>query len=251
MLQRAGIALAETKQIMVWRRLQSRLQALGLDNFDDYRRRLESDEEEVTQCVNAITTNVTAFFREAQHFDFLAHHLPELVARQPRVRLWSAGCSTGEEPYSMAMVVAECLADSGPDVRILATDINTRAVAQARQGVYALDEVAGLSPERLRRHCLRGRGPNQGRLRIRPEIAARVRFECQNLQAEWPMKGPFDCIFCRNVAIYFSRPVQRQLLSRFAAILRSGGHLMLGHSESIIQNSDLFQWCGGTIYRRR
>lgn len=251
MFQRSGITLSDSKKVMVWRRLQHRFQELDVENFGQYRRRLEHDSGEATLCVNAITTNVTAFFREPQHFEWISQHLPDLIARQSRVRLWSAGCSTGEEPYSLAMVVAECLGQREHDVRILATDINTEAVEKARRGIYRMDSIDGLSAKRLQRHCQRGCQANEDWMRIRSTLKERVNFQCLNLQQPWPMNGPFDYVLCRNVAIYFPRPTQKKLLDRLAELLRPGGYLMLGHSESLIQHGEIFEWCGGTIYRRR
>jgi chemotaxis protein methyltransferase CheR len=179
--------------------------------------------------------------------------LPDAIKRNNvsrRIRIWSAGCSTGEEPYCLAMVASESLPPSQRwDFKILATDIDSEVVAQAQRGVYGLDRMASVPETRLRRFFRRGAGDQIGNVRVREEIAQRVTFRTLNLMHEWPMRGPFDIIFCRNVMIYFDQPTRERLVSRFAQLLAPGGYLCIGHSESI-HGAVPFKLVGKTIYRR-
>jgi len=167
-----------------------------------------------------------------------------------RLRCWSAGCSTGEEPYSIAMVLRETLPEQGWDTRILATDLDSDVVAKAQRGVYAQERVNGISPERLRRWFLRGKGNNDGMVQVRPPLRELIAFRQLNLMHEWPISGPLDFIFCRNVVIYFDKPTQKVLFDRYAELLPVGGHLFIGHSESLFKVSDRFKLIGKTIYRK-
>ena len=254
--QQTGIVLSETKQDLVYGRLTKRLRRLGLDSFEAYCQVLQTgDAAEVEQLVNAITTNLTMFFREAHHFEHLATILlPALLdakAHNRRLRLWSAGCSTGEEPYSMAMVCKEVIpATGGWDVKILATDIDSNVLATAQQGIYSAERVQGMSPQRLQRWFRKGQGGHAGLVRVLPELQQLITFRQLNLMHAWPMRGPFDVIFCRNVVIYFDKTTQRQLFERFAALLDARGHLFVGHSESLFTVTDRFELLGKTIYRR-
>lgn len=252
-----GIVLSDAKRDMVYSRLVRRLRELGLDGFDAYCRRLEEDGgEELNNCINAITTNLTAFFRENHHFEHLQHAvLPELVRRRAdkrRIRIWSAGCSTGEEPYSIAMVVRGCAhLNNGWDVKILATDLDSNVLDAASRGVYSEERVAGMAPERLKRWFLRGTGGgSQGKVRVRPELQQPITFRRLNLLHPWPHQGPLDVIFCRNVVIYFSKDTQKDLFNRFAEMLPLGGILFIGHSESLFNVCDRFKLIGNTIYQR-
>lgn len=255
-LERTGIALADHKRELVYGRLSKRLRSLGLDSFSGYCAHIEQHEEELHELVNAITTNLTAFFREHYHFDYLGGTvLPELLrsnADSRRIRIWSAGCSTGEEPYSIAMVVREAVPESLRwDVKILATDIDTNVLDRARAGVYPEERVADV-PEHYRRRWLgRGSGEDAGKVRVRDELRDMIAFRRLNLMEEWPMRGPFDVIFCRNVVIYFDKATQRRLFGRYAEILRPGGHLFVGHSETLFKVSDRFELIGRTTYRRK
>ncbi len=251
--ERTGIVLSDAKRDMVYGRLARRLRALGLRSFGDYLARLlDGDAEEMVAFTNALTTNLTAFFREAHHFDYLQQTLlPTLLRekRQRRLRIWSAGCSTGEEPYSIAMVVRETVPDDW-DAKILATDLDSDVVSHAREGIYRAERVEGLSRERLRRWVRRGRGDKAHLVRMAPALREIITFKTLNLMESWPMRGPFDLIFCRNVVIYFSKETQRVLFDRFADYLPSGGHLFIGHSESLHRVSDRFRLLGQTIYRK-
>ncbi|TVQ70908.1 MAG: protein-glutamate O-methyltransferase CheR [Chromatiaceae bacterium] len=249
----AGIVLSEVKRDLVYGRLQRRLRALGLRRFSDYCELLENDDgEERELCVNALTTNLTSFFREPHHFDHLQKDLlPKLVRAHAdrRLRIWSAGCSTGEEPYSIAMVVAETV-PADWDVRILATDLDTNVVATAAAGRYSADRVQGVSEARRRRWFLRGKGANQGMVRVRPELQELIRFRPLNLLEPWPVRGAFDVIFCRNVVIYFDKSTQKVLFDRFAGQMKPDGRLFIGHSETLHKVSDRFRLLGNTIYGR-
>jgi chemotaxis protein methyltransferase CheR len=247
--RRAGICLSPAKKDMVYSRLARRLRSLGLRSFGDYLARLEQgDEAEWEAFTNALTTNLTAFFREAHHFDLLARHVAEHRGGRP-VRLWSAATSTGEEAYSLAITMMEVFASYTPPVTILATDIDTQALAWARSGVYPEERVAKLSRERLRRFFLRDAGTPAGRVRVRDELKAIITFAPLNLlDPFWSVRGPFDAIFCRNVMIYFDKPTQYRILEKLAPLLAPHGLLFAGHSESLTHAADLFRPCGRTVY---
>lgn len=249
----AGIALQDCKRELVYSRLARRLRALGLDRFDVYLDRVEADEAELARFVNALTTNLTAFFREPHHFGYLSRVLVPQWRKERRepVRIWSAGCSTGEEAYSIAMTLAEALPEGRPEVRILATDLDTDVLARAEAGIYARDRVEGLDRARLRRWFQRGRGTREGWMRVVPELRERIRFRPLNLFQPWPMRHPLDVIFCRNVTIYFDKPTQRTLYRRFHEALAPGGHLFVGHAETLFRVCDDFERVGQSVYRKR
>lgn len=253
-MQNAGIVLGPSKRQLVQGRLVRRIRELGLKSFAqycDYVR--DSGPEELVNLINAITTNVTSFFRENHHFEQLAKKmLPEAMKRNAqsrRIRIWSAGCSSGEEPYSIAMTVAEIMpAGQRWDLKILATDIDSEMVATASSGIYADDRVNGISNERQRQWMLRGSGEHADMLRMKPELTSLITFKPLNLLGDWPIAGPFDVIFCRNVMIYFDQPTRDKILSRFARLLAPGGYLCIGHSESIHGTSLPYRLVGRTIY---
>jgi len=243
----AGIRLPEAKREMVYARLSRRLRSLGIGSFDDYVRFLELEPAEWEHCTNALTTNVTAFFREEHHFAVLAEHARATAKAGEAFRVWSAGCSTGEEPYTIAM----CLADAIPqcDFRVTATDIDTQVLASGRAGVYPLNSVLKLPESRQKRFFLRGTGRNEGQARVRREIASHVEFMRLNLmEREWPFEGPLDAIFCRNVMIYFDKPTQHALVERFAKLLRPEGLFFAGHAESLLDQGRHFRLRGQTVY---
>lgn len=248
--QVAGIHLHEGKQGLVRTRLSPRLRALGLADYGGYLAYLRSPdgEAEMPRMLEALTTNKTSFFREPGHFRFLSEELVPAWEREgsEEVRLWSAGCSSGEEPYTIALL----LGARAPalKVRILATDLSQRMLERARAGVYREEAIAEI-PETLRRLGLEP-GPMTGTRRIRKEIADRVRFARLNLMDPWPMKGRFDAIFCRNVMIYFDRPTQERLVNRFADVLVPGGHLFIGHAESLTGIRHPLRYVLPAIYRR-
>ncbi|WP_439598652.1 CheR family methyltransferase [Falsiroseomonas sp.] len=246
----SGIALSDSKRDLVYGRLRRRLRALRLDSFAAYLEVLEGPEgaEERVRMINAITTNLTGFFREAHHFEHLAQAvLPNLPRGQRRLRIWSAGCSSGEEPYTIAMTLRSAMPDlAGWDARILATDIDTDMVAHGEAGRYAADRAAAIPPQ-LRRTHTQAAGAE---VEMGPELKSLISFLPLNLLEAWPMRGPFDAIFCRNVVIYFDKPTQRTLFDRFADMLCPGGHLFVGHSETLFRVSERFQHLGRTIYRK-
>lgn len=253
----AGIELSDAKRELVYGRLARRLRALGLPDFDAYCRLLEErGSQERANFVNAITTNVTQFFREDHHFDFLTNEaFPRLTkarAGSRRLRIWSSACSTGQEPYSIAMTTAAALNQSGNwDWRILATDIDTNALARARAGVYTRAEAEALLDDPSRRRWIKKVPGIADSVRIDPELAKNVYFRSLNLMEQWPMSGPLDVIFCRNVVIYFSEETQRRLFARMRQLLSPDGYLFIGHSESMLHSTDLFEAVGRTVYRPR
>lgn len=254
--ERTGIVLSDLKRDMTYGRLVRRLRELKLSSFDEYCALLKSgDEDELINLTNAITTNLTSFFREPHHFEFLSQELlPKLLASKAdrRLRIWSAGCSSGEEPYTIAMTILESVPQiRNWDIRILATDLDYNMVSRAASGIYTEERVNGIDARRQKRWFRRGRGENAGMVRVSPELQNLITFKQLNLLHEWPMKGPFDIIFCRNVVIYFNKETQRELFSRYADIMTPDGHLFIGHSESLYKVSDRFELLGRTIYRRR
>ncbi|SEJ09241.1 CheR family methyltransferase [Frateuria terrea] len=254
-----GIALSEQKHQLVQGRLARRLRALGLKDFGAYCELLRTEpERELGELASAISTNVTAFFREVHHFEALANEmLPRWLEQKrregDRLRIWSAGCSSGEEPYSLAMVLAEALERCGRnvDAKILATDLSPAALAAAQKGVYPVERLDGVSAERRRRWFLRGEGEYAGLACVHPKLRELTTIAPLNLLHAWPMQGPFDAIFCRNVVIYFDQPTKQKLFHRFAGLLPTGAPLFLGHSESMHGLSDEFELIGRTIYRKR
>ncbi len=256
--EHTGIVLSDAKKELVYGRLSRRLRKLGLNSFDVYCDLLEKtdNDDEFVNFVNAVTTNLTSFFRENHHFEFLSQTvIPWLLrenASSRRIRIWSAGCSTGEEPYSVAMVLRESIPDiDNWDVRLLATDIDSSVLETASQGVYTEERINGLSKQRARRWFRRGTGEQQGNVKVSRELQNLITFKQLNLMHPLPMRGPFDIIFCRNVVIYFDKPTQRVLFDKYANIMRHDGYLFIGHSENLFQVSDRFEALGQTMYRRK
>ena len=245
----AGIKLSAQKRNMVYNRLLRRLRAHGVDSFGAYLELVQADSASERQAfVNALTTNLTYFFREAHHFPVLVDHLMNLPTTNPLV-IWSAACSTGEEPYSMAMAVIEAFATDTPPVRIIASDLDTEALATAERGVYALDKLDALSQLRLKKFFLKGTGARAGYARIRPEVQRLVDFRQLNLHdGPWDIPAPLAAIFCRNVMIYFNKETQAKILARFLPLLRPNGLLFAGHSENFFYNAaDIFRNRGKTV----
>ncbi len=250
-----GISLSDAKRDLVYGRLSRRLRDLGLQSFDQYCRLLDSgDDTELENFINAITTNLTSFFREPHHFEFLTKTaLPTLIKnrQQRRLRIWSAGCSTGEEPYSLAMAVKEVVPTlDGWDLRILATDLDTNVVQTAKTGVYRDERIEGLSKPRKHNWFRAGRDAQKGQVKVSSDLQDLITFKPLNLMGEWPMKGPFDVIICRNVVIYFDLDTQKRLFDRYANILADDGYLLIGHSEALYKVTDRFELIGKTIYRK-
>jgi chemotaxis protein methyltransferase CheR len=251
-----GIHLSEQKREMVYGRLSRRLRALGLESFRAYRKVLErGDSDELVQFCNAITTNLTSFFREAHHFQYLREQLVAPRAAEARgarrLRFWSAGCSSGEEPYSLAMTIYEALPDARRcDIKILATDLDTEVLGRGQRGAYDEERVRGLPAARLARFFRKEDGGRSATYVVTQELRDLITFRELNLMHALPMKGPFDAIFCRNVIIYFDKDTQRELFARIARLQRPGDVLFLGHSESLYRVSDDYTLVGKTIYRR-
>ena len=250
----AGISLTETKRQLVYGRLTRRIRAMNLAGFDDYCNLVRNeDSAEIQNFINAITTNLTSFFRETHHFESLAQHVVPMLlktnAASRRVRVWSAGCSTGEEPYSIAMTLLEALgSNSGWDVKVLATDIDTNVLTTAAAGIYPAHRQQGLSDARLSRWFTTA-GGSPDNLRLKDEVRSLIRFAPLNLMEQWPFKGPFDVIFCRNVVIYFDQETQGRLFGRYADAMARHGYLFIGHSETLFGTCTRFDLIGRTIYR--
>jgi chemotaxis protein methyltransferase CheR len=247
--RRAGISLSDHKRDMAYSRLARRLRACGLDTFKTYLDRLEANEDsaEWEAFINALTTNLTAFFRESHHFPILADFAKR---RQSPMNVWCSAASTGEEPYSIAMTLIEALGDhAARQCTVFASDIDSAVLAKAEAGVYSLDQVKSMSVERLKRFFLKGTGAHAGFVKVRPEVRAMVNFGRVNLtDARYDVKGPFDAIFCRNVMIYFDKPTQGQVLSRFEPLMKPGALLFAGHSENFTYVSQAFRLRGQTVY---
>jgi chemotaxis protein methyltransferase CheR len=247
--ERAGISLADSKQEMVYSRLARRLRATGIVSFDRYLDDLEAGRlgEEWESFTNALTTNLTSFFREAHHFPLLAEHLKG--ARDHPLTIWCSASSTGEEPYSIAMTACEAFNSLSPPVQIVATDIDTNVLATGANGVYGIDRLDKMAPERARRFFLRGKGDQEGMVRVRPELRQLVTFKHLNLLSDkWPLTGQFDVIFCRNVMIYFDKATQRKILSRFVPLMKPHALLFAGHSENFLYVSEALKLRGKTVY---
>jgi chemotaxis protein methyltransferase CheR len=251
--EHAGITLPDAKRNLVYGRLSRRLRALGLSTFEGYRKYLaEHADEELQQFVNAISTNLTKFFREAHHFEhFVSHVIAPFVAEHPngggRLRIWSAGCSTGEEPHTIALLLqAEIKSLSTRDIRVLATDIDTEVIRRGSLGVFAAESVSAV-PAKYRGAVRKVDGDM---VAIDESVRSLISFGQINLMHQWPMKGPFDAIFCRNVMIYFDGPTKAKLVDRFTDLLRADGWLYIGHSESLLGSHPRLKLSGRTIYRR-
>ncbi len=249
----SGIVVADNKFEMFYSRLTKRLRQLNLVGFDDYIRYLKQDtEKEFPHFINALTTNLTSFFREEHHFRFLSQQVvADIKARGQRsLSVWSAGCSVGEETYSIAITLAEAALLQGFNWNILATDIDTAVLEHADQGIYQLDRIKNIPMELKRKYFLRGTGKNEGYARVARELRRNIHFKRLNLIKNFSHARPFDVIFCRNVVIYFNRETKIALMKRFAASLANDGYLILGHSESLHGISSQFQSLGNTVYKR-
>ncbi|NKB35278.1 MAG: chemotaxis protein CheR [Pseudomonadales bacterium] len=251
-----GIKLADSKVEMVYRRFAPRIKKLGLDDFGEYCKILKSDDyEEITRFSNIITTNHTSFFRENHHFEYLSNtRLPELKKKKSksrRIRIWSAGCSSGEEAYSIAMVLLESIPDIDCwDVKILATDINTDCLKKCEQAIYSGKSLENISRLRLKRWFQCEEKNGRIRAQVRPELQSLITFKALNLMEEWPFSGQFDVILCRNVMIYFDKTTQKKLIDKFSRHQKTGDTLIIGHSENISMISDDYSICGQTTYCR-
>jgi len=246
---RAGISLSPSKKNMVYSRLSRRLRAKGFKNFREYLLYLDKgDSAEWEEFTNALTTNLTAFFREEHHFPILGKHVDKR-RHQSKIQIWCSAASTGEEPYSIAMTVVEAFKTFTPPVHILATDLDTSVLAKAQQGIYGMDRLEKLPKEKLKTFFQKGSGSHAGSARVRQELRNMITFRQLNLlDNNWPIRGPFDVIFCRNVMIYFDKPTQYQILKKFSPLLASDGLLFAGHSESFHHAADLFKLREKTVY---
>jgi chemotaxis protein methyltransferase CheR len=246
--QRAGISLHDGKHAMVYSRISRRLRDTGHESFKSYLDALEhNDGPEWQEFINALTTNLTSFFREQHHFSILSEHLRKL---QSAPRIWCSAASTGEEPYSIAMTVLDTL---GPQAQfsLQCSDIDTKVLSTAAAGIYKAENVKGLSPDHLRKYFLRGKGHNGGYVRVKPELQKHMEFFTVNLiQDNWPFREPFDVVFCRNVMIYFDAVTQRKVLERIHRNMKPGGMLFVGHAENFTDAKTLFTLRGKTVYER-
>ncbi len=247
--ERAGIALSPIKRDMVYSRLARRLRATGIRTFGEYVRYVEQgDPAELEAFTNSLTTNLTSFFREEHHFPLLQEFLRPRM-QKGNINIWCSASSTGEEPYSIAMAVAELYGFIPNHVKIIASDLDTNVLDKARQGIYSPDRLAKVPEELLRKYFLRGHGMPEGHAQVRPDLQALLTFRQINLlDATWPMRGPFDAIFCRNVMIYFDKPTQYRILEKFVPFMAPDGLLFAGHSESFHHAADLFKLRGKTVY---
>ena len=247
----AGIKLCPSKRTMAYGRLVRRLRALGIKRFTDYLDLVErGDGQELQAFTNALTTNLTSFFREAHHFPVLVQYLAPRVSRGEAM-IWCAGCSTGEEPYTIAMAINAAFGNSASRIHILATDVDTSVLETAERGVYPLERVEKLPPGYKERFFYQGTGKNSGHVKVRSELGKSIMFRQVNLlDASWPIRAPIDAIFCRNVMIYFDKTTQYGVLERFAGLLGNGGLLFAGHSENFTQAGNIFRSLGRTVYER-
>jgi len=247
--EHAGISLAATKQDMVYSRLARRLRETGKRTFSEYLALLErGDRLEWEKFVNSLTTNLTSFFREPHHFPILADHLRKIQGKQS-IKIWCSAASTGEEPYSIAITAVEALGGYNVPVTIIATDLDTSVLATAAKGVYPADRVDKMSPERLNRFFTREPLTAGGGYVVKPELRRMITFQRLNLlEPNWFVRGPIDALFCRNVMIYFDKPTQHKILTRFAPLMSENGLLFAGHSESFLHAADLFRSLGKTVY---
>lgn len=256
-----GIRLQDGKEQLVKARLWKRVRSLGLDGYSEYLDRVESSSgaEELVQMVDSLTTNKTSFFREPAHFEFLRDHIGEAIVSGRELRIWSAGCSTGQEPYTIAITMLEAAgrapapnpaAGSGGEFRVLATDISNRVLDEARRGRYPGSDLDGVDSSLVGRYFTRSNEGGRPAFTVADRVRRAVRFAKLNLMGEWPMHGPFDFIFCRNVMIYFDLATQQKLIRRFGEILRPGGHLLVGHSESLSGRAQGFTYVQPATYRK-
>ncbi|MEE2652344.1 MAG: protein-glutamate O-methyltransferase CheR [Pseudomonadota bacterium] len=249
---RTGITLGEEKRQLVYSRFAKRIRKLNLKNFSEYIEYFEKNEEsEVTDFINAITTNFTSFFREPHHFEFLKDFIAKREMASRYCRIWSAGCSSGEEPYSIAMTVLDSIVNPDAwDIKILCTDIDTSVLRKAEQGVYDAARVEGIDKRLRSRFFLRGKGAREGLVKIRDEVRTNMVFRQLNLLDEFPFKKGFDLIFFRNVIIYFDKDTQRKIFSKIAKLQQPGDVLIIGHSENLAGVTDKYALIGRTIYQR-
>ena len=251
---KTGIIVTDDKFDMFYSRLSRRVRALGLNTFAEYCRYVDDPQNkaEVIELINAVTTNLTSFFRENHHFEYLKSDVVPTVMKSRHddreLRIWSSGCSTGEEPYSLAMTLKETPMP-GWNASILATDIDSNVVATAKRGVYRYDGVKALPPARVKRWFMKGKGAQEGMVRVRKELQQIIEYGHINLMERWSVP-PMDVIFCRNVIIYFDKETKIKLINKYADALNVGGYLFIGHSESLYRLTDRFELIGNTVYKK-
>lgn len=246
LFKKAGINLSDAKEAMVYSRLARRIRARNLRSFNEYLALVNTSESELEQFINALTTNLTSFFREPHHFTALADYL----SQHNVTTIWCAASSTGEEPYSIAMVVAEAYGSFKTPVKIIASDIDSKVLAKAKAGVYPLASIAKIPQHRQKQFFHKGKGANEGKVKVVDELRNMVQFKKLNLtDAKWDVKGPLDVIFCRNVMIYFDKPTQLKVLQKMVGMLKPSGLYMAGHSENFNMYTNLVRPVGKTIYR--
>lgn len=248
--EHAGIHLSDAKMDMVYSRLGRRLRATGLTSFRDYLALLESNNEaEWEAFVNSLTTNLTSFFREPHHFPILADHIRTIKDRRP-IELWCSAASSGEEPYTMAMTMVDVFGSYQPPVRILATDLDTNVLKTAQTGIYGKERIDKLPQEVVQRFFVPANGSDAGKFQVRKELRDMITFRQLNLlDTHWPIRGPFDAVFCRNVMIYFDKQTQYKILRKFLPVMNSDALLFAGHSESFQHAADLFHIRGRTVFK--
>ena len=247
LFKKAGINLSDAKEAMVYSRLARRIRALNLKSFNDYLAVVGRSEAELEQFINALTTNLTSFFREPHHFTALADYLAQ---HSNVTNIWCAASSTGEEPYSIAMVVAEAFGSFKTPVKIIASDIDSKVLTKAKAGVYPLASISKIPIERQKQFFHKGKGANEGKVKVVDELRQMVQFKKLNLTDQsWDVKAPLDIIFCRNVMIYFDKPTQLNVLKRMVDMLKPTGLYMAGHSENFNMHTNLVRPVGKTIYR--
>lgn len=257
----SGINLTPAKRELVKSRLMKRLREMSLPSFNEYYRYVTEEDntgEEMVMMLDCISTNLTEFFRENAHFEFLRKRiLPALLEnkkkkRDKKIRIWSAGCSTGEEPYTISIVLSEHIGNMGDmDIKILATDLSTRVLKKAKQGLYMKDRIKGISPQMLSTHFKKGEGSLKDYYQVQDHLREMIVFRRLNLTDEiFPFKGQFDFIFCRNVMIYFDKQTQSELVSKFHKHLSPDGHLFIGHSESLTGTNNKFRYVQPTVYQK-
>ncbi len=255
--ERSGISISTAKKQLIYRRISTRLKKLKLSTFSDYISILESgDSRENETFLNSITTNLTSFFRENHHFEYLSGTaMPEILETKKldrKLRIWSAGCSTGEEPYSISMTLQPFARQlEGWDAKVLCTDLDTDVLAKARVGTYELEKTNGLSQTQKEQWFKKETIDQEVFLTAKPLLKQLLHFRQLNLMTRWPMSGKFDVVFCRNVMIYFDRETQRELVEKFADVIEPNGHLIIGHSETLGRVSDRFELIGKTVYRKK
>lgn len=247
--EKSGISLSQSKDALITARIGKRMRALGLENYSDYLEQVKKDEngEELVQLLDVISTNVTSFFRESQHFDFFSEKVSEWYRNgQRKFRFWSAASSTGEEPYTIAMTLLESIEKNACDIKILATDISTKVLNKAINGIYDSEKLKSINPQLVKKYFVEA---EPGKMEIIDSIKTMVSFNRLNLsQPPFPMKGPFDIVFCRNVMIYFDNEVRKRLLEEIFRLLKPGGYLIVGHAESLTGMLSIFKSVKPSIY---